>query len=64
MSLPVVRIIIKVPRHTQVGPDAWENTSYFKTFDLPCPAELYGHFSGSLPPAVVGAEIRDSGEEP
>jgi hypothetical protein len=58
-----IRLILRVPRSCQTGPDTWQDTTAFATFDLPMPAKLYGYFSGTWPAVVVGAEVLGESSE-
>lgn len=62
--MAIVRLIMRVPSNVQTGPDSWQDTTGYQTFDLPCPAHLFGKFTGSMPPVIVGAEIRDAPADP
>ncbi len=59
-----IRLVVKVPTNCQTGPDSWQDTTSYRTFDVEVPDELYKLMdddNGHWPATVVGAERIDEG---
>ena len=40
MSNNALRLIFRIPCHSQTGPDTWQDTTYCRVFDVPMPDAL------------------------
>lgn len=55
-ELTTVRLFVKVPSSCQTTQDHWQDTTHYRSFDVPIPMELAELLGRRWPATIVAAE--------